>query len=120
MSEINFTQEQTTNNQGKKVVILKINGMLDESTADNFAPQIYDLINKEENEVSFILDLENLLYMNSKSIGYVSDFYNKLNEKNAKLVISKPKVNVLETLQVVGLDQIIKFTQTNKEALMNT
>jgi len=117
MSEINFQIEETKSNKDIKCIIIKINGMLDESTADNFAPNVYSQIEKLEENQKLILDIENLSYMNSKSIGYFSDYYNKCIQKKANLVITKPAKNVLDVLETVGIDQIIPITQTNKEAI---
>ena len=40
--------------------------------------------------------------MNSKSIGYLTDWYTKLSEKK-EIVIANARANILDILQVVGL-----------------
>jgi len=117
MAEIKYTfSELIVTGKPKPIKIIVLEGMLDESNADEFAPKIYEFIESMDNETSVILDLEKLTYMNSKSIGYIADYYNKVSAKNGKIVIAKPARNVKETLSVVGLDQMIPFTQTLEEA----
>jgi anti-anti-sigma regulatory factor len=54
--------------------------------------------------------------MNSKSIGYLTDWYGKVTEGGGKIVISKAKSNILDILQVVGLTQLINCYPTLDEA----
>ena len=65
---------------------------------------------------NIILDLEQLTYLNSKSIGFIADFFNRLQSKNSKLVLAKAQANVVDILNVVGIDQIVPMTQTLNEA----
>ena len=53
--------------------------------------------------------------MNSKSIGYLTDWYTKLSEKKG-IVIANARANILDILQVVGLTQLIKCVPTIEEA----
>ncbi len=63
-----------------------------------------------------ILDFAELEYMNSKSIGYLTDWYGKVFENGGKIVITQMKPNILDILQVVGLTQLIKTYSTLEEA----
>lgn len=104
----------TVSNQTIKVITLQ--GQLDESNVDNFAPAVYKLIEDNQPQTNFILDLEKLTYLNSKSIGYISDWYGKINAKAGKLIIAKPPSNIKDIFNVVGLDKVIPITQTLEEA----
>ena len=54
--------------------------------------------------------------MNSKSIGYLTDWYGKITEGNGKIVITKTRDNILDILQVVGLTQLIQCYANEEEA----
>ena len=69
----------------KKLKLVKFAGQLDESNVDEKAKGIYDLINATRRGFSVIFDFEKLEYMNSKSIGYLTDWYTKLSEKKGEL-----------------------------------
>ena len=56
--------------------------------------------------------------MNSKSIGYLTDWYGRVTGKNGKIVIAKARENIMDILQVVGLTQLINCYPTLDEAKM--
>lgn len=98
------------------VKLIKITGQLDESNVDEEAKKIYDLIEQNPKNLNLILDLEGLEYMNSKSIGYLTDWYGKVFENGGKVIIAKAKPNILDILEVVGLTQLIKNYPSVEEA----
>ncbi|MEK7171701.1 MAG: STAS domain-containing protein [Patescibacteria group bacterium] len=100
----------------KKLKLVKFAGQLDESNVDEKAKGIYDLINATPQGLFLIFDFEKLEYMNSKSIGYLTDWYTKLSEKKGGIVIANARANILDILQVVGLTQLIKCVPTIEEA----
>ena len=54
--------------------------------------------------------------MNSKSIGYLTDWYTKLTEKKGGIIIANARPNILDILQVVGLTQLIQCVGSVDEA----
>jgi len=98
------------------VKLIKISGQLDESNVDEEAKKIYDLIEQNPKNLNLILDFDGLEYMNSKSIGYLTDWYGKVYENSGKVVIAKAKPNILDILEVVGLTQLIKNYPSVDEA----
>jgi anti-anti-sigma factor len=98
------------------IKVITLEGQLDESNVDEFAPKVYELINATPAGTSYILDVENISYINSKSIGYISDWYSQIISKQGKLVIAKPASNIKDILNVVGLDKVIPLAQTLEEA----
>ena len=91
-------------------------GQLDESNVDEQAKKIYELLDAMPDKSALIFDFEGLEYMNSRSIGYLTDWYSKMTEKGGKLVIVKARDNIEDILKVVGLTQIIDFYLTTEEA----
>ncbi len=101
---------------GKAAKLIRIVGQLDESNVDEQAKTIYELIETGPQGVNLIFDLAGLEYMNSKSIGYMTDWYSKITGMGGKVVIASARENILDILQVVGLTQLIGAFPTLEEA----
>ena len=73
MSEIQITfQDLILGGATTKLIIF--NGQLDETNVDHEAKQIYQIIS-EMPVPHLLLDFSGLEYMNSKSIGYLTDWF---------------------------------------------
>jgi len=114
MAEVKTTL-QDIDLSGKPGKAVAFAGQLDETNVDTEAKKIYALID-EMATPNLLLDLEGLTYMNSKSIGYLTDWYSRTAAKNGKIVIARPKPNILDILKVVGITQIIPIFETIDEA----
>ena len=113
MTEATITIEDVN---GIKVV--HIGGQLDESNIDEKVKDIYKVVEETPKGLSLIFELENLEYMNSKSIGYLTDLYGKITETGGKVAIASAKPNIVDILQVVGLTQLIQTFDTLEAAKM--
>ncbi len=114
MSEIQITFQDLT--MGSKAVkLITFSGQLDETNVDHEAKKIYQVI-EEMAEPILLLGFEGLDYMNSKSIGYVTDWFTKASEKGGSIGIVAPKPNILDILKVVGITQIITVYNSMTEA----
>lgn len=107
MAEVQTTLQDMDAN-GKAIKMISFIGQLDETNVDEEAKKIYQVID-EMTEPNILLDFSELAYMNSKSIGYVTDWYSKAVAKNGKIVIASPKPNILDILKVVGITQIVNI-----------
>jgi len=117
MAEIQITTESITlDNPDKIVKLIKFAGQLDESNVDEKSTIVYELIDSLPNGASIILDFNDLEYMNSKSIGYLSDWFSRISTKGGKLIIAQVRENISDILNVVGLSKIIPVTMTLDEA----
>lgn len=117
MAQIITTVEDiVSSSPDKKVKLIKFTGQLDESNVDDKAKEIYEIINVTPQSLFLIFDFEKLEYMNSKSIGYLTDWYTKLNEKKGGIIVANARPNILDILQVVGLTQLINCVGTVDEA----
>jgi len=114
MAQVNITF-QDTDQAGKMLKLIGFEGQLDETNVDAEAQKIYKVI-EEMPEPNLLLDFAGLEYMNSKSIGYVTDWYSKAAAKNGKIIIARPKANILDILKVVGITQIINVYDNLDEA----
>lgn len=106
----------TIQNNATDMVTATISGQLDESNVDEKIKTIYEVVENNPKNLKLILDLEDLDYMNSKSIGYLTDIYGKVTEGGGKMAIAKAKSNIVDILQVVGLTQLIESYETIEEA----
>lgn len=117
MTYVNITVEDLVSpSKDTKMKLVKFSGQLDESNVDENAKKIYKLIDAADTKPFFIFDFSELEYMNSKSIGYLTDWYGKISAKEGKIVIVGAKENILDILQVVGLTQLIDSYLTVEEA----
>lgn len=117
MTEAAITIEDGVSNDPNQLLkIAHISGQLDESNIDEKIKTIYGLVEKTPKNLNLVLDLENLEYMNSKSIGYLTDLYGKITETGGQVAIAKAKANILDILQVVGLTQLIRSFDSVEEA----
>lgn len=117
MAQIVITYEDLVSPvAGRKVKLVKFTGQLDESNVDDKAKEVYEIINAATEPLFLIFDYAGLEYMNSKSIGYLTDWYTKLSEKKGGIVIAQARPNILDILNVVGLTQLIPSVGTVDEA----
>jgi len=101
---------------GKLVKLIRVVGQLDESNVDEQAKAIYQVIEATPSGLSLIFDFMGLEYMNSKSIGYLTDWYSKVSALGGKVAIAGARDNILDILQVVGLTQLVNAYPTLDEA----
>lgn len=99
-----------------KAKLITVSGQLDESNVDNKAKEIYQMLDATPEKLSLVFDFAGLDYMNSKSIGYLTDWYGKITERGGKVLITHAKPNIKDILQVVGLTQLIQLFESLDEA----
>jgi anti-anti-sigma factor len=98
---------------------VKFIGQLDESNIDLNSKTIYDLITQNPKKLFLLLDFSKLEYMNSKSIGYLTDWYTKITEGQGKVVIASAPASIIDILQAVGIIEMIKNYPSFEEAKNN-
>lgn len=117
MTEAHIAIEDIQNTDPQKhIKLVTISGQLDESNVDEKAQEVYGVINQNPQGLFMIFDFGKLEYMNSKSIGYLTDWYGKVTQGNGKIVIAQAKQNISDILQVVGLTQLIPIYNNVDEA----
>lgn len=82
-------------------------GELDESNVDKHAETMYEAIRLVPDGTYFVFDAKDLAYINSKGLGYLTDWYNKLSDKDGKIIMVRVKSTIFDILDVVGITQII-------------
>lgn len=114
--EITITDDSADFGGKVKLMIVRIVGQLDESNVDDQSRVIYQMIDTMAEGTFFIFDLEGLTYMNSKSIGYLTDWHLKVSGKKGEILLARARENILDILNVVGLTQIVRSFATLDEA----
>ncbi|MFA6991987.1 MAG: STAS domain-containing protein [Candidatus Gracilibacteria bacterium] len=118
MTEVSISIENSASSSPDKAIkIVHIAGQLDESNVDEKIKEVYKVVEETPKNLTMVFDMEKLEYMNSKSIGYITDLYGKLTESGGKVLIAAAKPNILDILQVVGLTQLITTYDTIKAAV---
>jgi len=117
MTEVQITIEDIAGlPEGRLGKLIHVVGQLDESNVDEKAKEVYALIEANPQGLSLIFDFAGLEYMNSKSIGYLTDWYSKVSATGGKVVIAAARDNIIDILQVVGLTQLVNTYASIDEA----
>lgn len=116
--EIHFRNDNIDSSD-HKVMVVEFRGELDESNIDDTAVQVYKIIEESMLNTYFIFDLAGLNYMNSKSIGYLSDWFSKITERGGLLTLAAARENISDILSTVGLDNFIKIFRTVDDAKLS-
>lgn len=114
MAQVQITFQDLTIGE-KPVKLVTFTGQLDETNVDEEAKKLYEVIDSMA-EPQLLLDFGGLEYMNSKSIGYLTDWYSRVTGKNGKIAIAQPRPNILDILKVVGITQIINVFDSTEAA----
>lgn len=72
-----------------------------------------ELIDKDINYIA--LNMANVTYLDSGALNVIIFTYNSLNRKNGKLIIISPNDFVKDTLEIVGINRIVKIYSTEEE-----
>jgi len=110
-----FSVEITdTSSPNAKIVALK--GELDESVLDDLKAQL-DPIWNDANIQTFIFNLHDLEFINSKGIGFLVSVHSHLAKDKRHLVIADAQEAVMDVVSLVGLTSIIPYHATLDEAI---
>src|SRR3989338_3155143 len=117
MTYANISIEDLASDHADPVLkIVHVSGQLDESNVDDQSKNIYQLIEANPKNLFLIFDFSQLEYLNSKAIGYLTDWYGKISAEGGKISIAMAKDNITDILSVVGLTQLIPCYLTLDEA----
>lgn len=98
------------------VFIFEFSWELDETNADKTFTGVYNEVGDFEDK-KIIFNLENLKYLNSKSIWYIADIFSNLEENNGNMIICNCNEGVKDVLELVWITTIIPTVDTINQAL---
>ena len=87
--------------------IISLSGELDEVTNDSVFDAVRQYFELNPELKYFIFDCAELVYLNSRSIGHLMEFYNKIIERSGKMVIMAVNDDISDTLDLVGVGNVI-------------
>ena len=90
------------------VKLLTFDGELDETNIEEHSPVIYKIIEEGHKQLTLIFNLQRLRYMNSKAIGYMTDWSNKIRAKGGQIIIVETPANIKDILVTIGIDDLFK------------
>lgn len=97
--------------------IFSFHGELDETNVDSTFPNIITDIG-DFNKTRTLFNFKDLHYLNSKSIGYIADIAQRTEDGGGKFALAMLTDEVRDTLDLVGITNIIPVYETEDTALI--
>ena len=91
--------------------IVKITGELNVDTCGDFEKKFPEALNEK-----IILDMSALRYISSAGLRSLVILYEKVKEKNGKIILANLNEMVREIIEVSGFDALFEIRQTVEEA----
>lgn len=98
----------------EKLLMLKISGELDASTAIKLDDEISGAL--ESNQINILVDCGDLSYISSAGFGVFVSNIKDLQTRAGKFVLYNLSDNVFETFRILGLNDLLTIANTEKEA----
>lgn len=100
------------------IIYVKFSGVLDASGQEEIL-NLEQKINRFKSGTQVIFDLTTLDYLNSYAIGFIAHWYNFLRKQKGTIVLIKPQPQVHDTLNVLGMTNVLKIFESVEEALQD-
>lgn len=110
-SPLTFTRRIVGN-----VVTFRIAGQLDSTNCDSVFAHVYNAVS-EPSVTTIILDVRELEYINSKSIGFILDAHLRAEEAGKGLCLFGAEYAAKDALEVSGAADYVAMGKTEAEAL---
>jgi anti-anti-sigma factor len=104
--------QRTVLDQG--VACLALSGDFDSFAANPFLEQVESIV--QSNTVNVVANLRLVLFINSTAVGSLIKARKRLRGLGGDLVVSEPSARVKETLEMLGLGQLIRSFKSDDEA----
>ena len=98
-----------------KTALVILNGSIDAKTVITFQTHLNSV--KERGINRFILDMENVKYVNSTGLGYLINLSDSVNGEKGGIALVKVQPKVKVVFDMLGLNAFFKIYQTRDEAL---
>jgi anti-anti-sigma factor len=108
MANITIQQLGPTDiNTPKSLTMVSFSGDLDQVSIEKDSEQVEQLINQVPDGSIVLFDFSNLMYINSRSISHLVNWYMTLEKKMAKLILFSLRPNILDILDTTGITNLI-------------
>ena len=81
----------------------------------DFKQQVEQAVDKAERGV--VLDCAEISFICSTGIGVIANAYNTLKKREARLVLLKPREEILRIFKVIGFDRLMQVAQEEGQAV---
>ena len=98
------------------VLIVRVEGELDMHVADKFR-QIVDNALETSGVKHILFNFEAVKFIDSSGLGVILGRYKKINAASGKVLVAHIQPQVMQIFELSGLLKIIKFYNTEAEAL---
>lgn len=98
------------------VDVFEFIGELDETNADKTFTSI-DAQLTESHATRVVFLLRELKYLNSKSIGWIAEIFERITSQGGNMHIAAPSEDVYSTLDLVGMTSLLNFSKSEDEAV---
>lgn len=113
-----FTEPKITSEAKGNTYIIHLTGEIDVTILPQLEAAIKPLL-ADTNIQAFILDCANLMFIDSKVVGYMAYLYTTLTHSQRKFMFAAQNETVNDILTLVGLTSIVSSFKTVDEALSN-
>ncbi len=97
------------------VAIVKVSGVVDSETVDDFSSVLTGIV--EKGEFRILLDIEDLSYINTAGLSVIADVFKKSRQNQGSLKILHAPEAIRELLDIVRFTRIIDLYDDEDEAL---
>ncbi len=97
------------------VTIVKVSGVVDSETVDDFGSALASLV--EKGEFQILLDIEDLSYINTAGLSVIADVFKKARQNQGSLKIMNAPEAIKELLEIVRFTRIIDLFENEDAAL---
>ncbi len=97
------------------IAIVKVSGVVDSETVDDFSNSLTSLM--EKGEFQILLDIEGLSYINTAGLSVIADVFKKARQNQGSLKILNTPEAIKELLEIVRFTRIIDLFDDEEEAL---
>lgn len=98
------------------VNLLTFDGELDASNVEETSPKIYKMIEDGNKHTVLIFNFEGLRYMNSRTIGYMTDWNSKIKAKGGSITLVNVPPNIQDLLSSIGILNLFTVCDTLENA----
>lgn len=112
MATIEVLPQESADDASYQTVVIK--GEVDRDTIDSLRESMEKVLSTLKKK-TLVLNLQNLEFINSEGIGYLTDIYNRLSGMDKNIVIVHASDRIMDIFQLVGLNQIITCYANEEE-----
>jgi stage II sporulation protein AA (anti-sigma F factor antagonist) len=101
---------------GRRALIVRLTGELDHHTAEEVRKRLDDAIEKGR-AAHIVLNLKDLIFMDSSGLGVILGRYKQLVGKGGKMVVCDVNPAVYRLFEMSGLFKIVSIEENERQAI---